>query len=106
MDLIASKGIVWADIQDAAGALVAIISDPNINGTQDLPVSFLLCQNVSQNSTDHSWAFVGRSFAILPRKWAPRGYLDIDRDDVKEGEPLKEWQDLLLSLGDELSNLN
>ncbi|KIW91697.1 uncharacterized protein Z519_07665 [Cladophialophora bantiana CBS 173.52] len=78
-DLIASKGIVWASIQDAAGALVNIISDTGINS---------------------------RTFAIVPRKWSPRGYLDIDRDDFKEGERLKEWQDLLLSLGDKLSNFD
>ncbi|KAK6380142.1 hypothetical protein LTS17_005331 [Exophiala oligosperma] len=79
MDLIASKGIAWASVQDAAGALIAIIANPLVNG---------------------------RSFAVVPRKWAPRGYLDIDQDDLKEGDRLGEWQGLLLSLGDELANLN
>lgn len=33
MDLIASKGIAWASVQDAAGALIAIIANPLVNGT-------------------------------------------------------------------------
>lgn len=50
--------------------------------------------------------FAGRAFAVVPRKWAPLGYRDVDQDDFKEAEPLKEWQDLLLSLGSELSVLD
>lgn len=60
----------------------------------------------NQQHPNHYRHFIGRSFAVVPRKWAPRGYLDIDQDDLKEGDRLGEWQGLLLSLGDELANLN
>jgi len=40
---------------------------------------------------------LGRSFAILPRDIAPKGYADIGKDDYEQGELLDDLQDILLS---------
>ncbi|OQV06044.1 hypothetical protein CLAIMM_10682 [Cladophialophora immunda] len=64
-----SKGIVFAEAADAAGAWLKIASDASING---------------------------RSFGIVPRDAAPQGYLDLGKDDYENGEYLDELQDILL----------
>ncbi|SCV39561.1 related to short-chain alcohol dehydrogenase [Fusarium fujikuroi] len=64
-----SKNIVFAESRDAAAAWLKIASDSSING---------------------------RSFAIVPRDMAPKGYFDIGKDDYSEGETLDELQDVLL----------
>ncbi|KAH0842477.1 short chain dehydrogenase/reductase family oxidoreductase [Fonsecaea pedrosoi] len=64
-----SKGIVFAEAKDAAGAWIKIASDPSING---------------------------RSFGIVPRDAAPQGYMDLGKDDYADGDYLDELQDILL----------
>ncbi|OAL38361.1 hypothetical protein AYO20_02420 [Fonsecaea nubica] len=66
---ITSKGAVFASIDDAGEALVRIASDTSVQG---------------------------RSLAIVPRIWAPLGYLDVDHDDYKDGDFLKGWQEIVL----------
>ena len=39
----------------------------------------------------------GRSFAIVPRDIAPKGYYDIGKDDYKDGEILDEQQNIILN---------
>lgn len=58
-------GIEFATVEDAAGAALRIITDPKV---------------------------IGRSFAIVPRSLAPRGYQDIDFDDYEEGSFLGKLQ--------------
>ncbi|KIW88202.1 uncharacterized protein Z519_11313 [Cladophialophora bantiana CBS 173.52] len=64
-----SKGIVFAEAEDAASAWVKIASTPTING---------------------------RSFGIVPRGTTPQGFLDLGKDDYADGEYLDELQDILL----------
>jgi hypothetical protein len=58
-------GVDYATVEDAAGAVLRIVTDPKVNG---------------------------RSFAIVPRSLAPRGYKDIDYDDYAEGSFLGKLQ--------------
>ncbi|KEF63065.1 uncharacterized protein A1O9_01041 [Exophiala aquamarina CBS 119918] len=60
-------GVDFATVEDAAAAALRIIADPKV---------------------------VGRSFAIVPRSLAPRGYQDIDFDDYEEGSFLGKLQAL------------
>lgn len=60
------RNVEFATVEDAAEAALRIISDSKV---------------------------VGRSFAILPRSIAPRGYQDIDYDDYPDGILLKKLQD-------------
>ena len=58
--MIGDSGAEFADVEDAAGALMRIVSDEKV---------------------------VGRAFAIVPRTWknAPNGYVDLDQDDFEDG---------------------
>lgn len=38
----------------------------------------------------------GRAFGIVSRKDAPEGYMDLDHDDYKKGDVMKEWQEIVL----------
>ena len=43
------------------------------------------------------WLTVGgRAVGVVPRNEAPEGYMDLDHDDYKEGDILKEWQEVVL----------
>lgn len=70
----------FATVEDAAVALMKVVSDTNIAGTrQSNPASFFSKLTNTQ----------GRAFAILPRSYAPQGYVDLCDDD-KEGTLLHE----------------
>ena len=60
------RNVEFATVEDAGEAALRIISDPKV---------------------------IGRSFAILPRSLAPRGYQDIDYDDYPDDILLKKLQD-------------
>ncbi|OQU95919.1 hypothetical protein CLAIMM_02074 [Cladophialophora immunda] len=59
-EYIKGKGIDFATLEDAGQCLLRLLSDPTANG---------------------------HSLFIAPRKWAPRGYVDLDLEDT-EGTPL------------------
>jgi len=73
---ITAKGAAFASIDDAAEALMRAACDTNV---------------------------CGRSLAIVPRMWAPLGYLDVDHDDYKEGDFLKQWQEIVLKTSHRLT---
>ena len=60
------RNVEFATVEDAGEAALRIISDPRV---------------------------IGRSFAILPRSVAPRGYQDIDYDDYPDGIFLNKLQE-------------
>ncbi|TVY17128.1 5'-hydroxyaverantin dehydrogenase [Lachnellula arida] len=64
------KGVEFATVEDCAKAMLKIASDTTING---------------------------RGIGIVPRSVAPEGYMDLDHDDYKEGDFLKEWQQTVLN---------
>ncbi|KAF9889085.1 hypothetical protein FE257_008062 [Aspergillus nanangensis] len=70
VDFVKSKGVLFADAADAAGAMLKIASDVSING---------------------------RCFTIVNRQEAPLGYYDMDVDDYLEGSKAGDQQDILLS---------
>ena len=59
-----NQGVELATLEDAGRTLLRILSDTTVNG---------------------------RSLFISPRKWAPKGYLDLDIDEYKS-ELLREIQ--------------
>jgi hypothetical protein len=59
------SGVEFATKEDAGQCLLRVLSDPTING---------------------------RSLFLSPRKWAPRGYLDLDHEDYPGNELLQEVQ--------------
>lgn len=60
-EFIRAKGIDFATLEDAGQCLLRLLADPTVNG---------------------------HSLFIAPRKWAPRGYMDLDLEDT-EGTPLR-----------------
>ena len=65
-DLLRTRGIEFATLEDAGQCLLRILSDRTVNG---------------------------RSLFIAARKWAPKtGYLDLDLEDTEENELRKEIQ--------------
>ncbi|KFY43575.1 hypothetical protein V495_03872 [Pseudogymnoascus sp. VKM F-4514 (FW-929)] len=60
-----SRGVQFAEAQDAGNALLRLLSDVTING---------------------------RSLFVSARKWAPAGYLDLDIDDYPGNELIQEIQ--------------
>lgn len=64
-EFIRSKGIDFATLGDAGQCLLRLVSDPTVNG---------------------------RSLFVAPRKWAPRGYLDLDLEKTESTALLKEIQ--------------
>ncbi|KAH7347525.1 hypothetical protein B0T11DRAFT_359968 [Plectosphaerella cucumerina] len=64
-DKVERSGVEFATTEDAGQCLLRILSDPSVNG---------------------------RSLFLSPRKWAPRGYLDLDLDDYAGNELLQEIQ--------------
>lgn len=61
------RNVEFAAVDDSAGAILRMITDPKVTG---------------------------RSFAIVPRSIAPRGYIDVDLDDYEEGSLLGKLQGL------------
>ncbi|KAK5674518.1 hypothetical protein LTS10_012714 [Elasticomyces elasticus] len=64
-DQVQSVGVEFAEAEDTCQCLLRLLSDRNING---------------------------RSLFVCPRKWAPRGYLDLDLDDYPGNDLLREIQ--------------
>lgn len=62
---IKSFGVQFAELEDAGQCLLRILSDPSVNG---------------------------RSLFLSARKWAPRGYIDLDIDDYPNSDLLQEIQ--------------
>lgn len=62
---VASRGVQFAEAQDAGSALLRLLSDTTING---------------------------RSLFVSARKWAPAGYFDLDVDDYPGNELIQEIQ--------------
>lgn len=60
-----NRGVQFAEAEDAGSALLRIISDRTING---------------------------KSLFVSARKWAPKGYLDLDVDDYPGNELIQEIQ--------------
>ncbi|OBU00799.2 hypothetical protein VE01_01135 [Pseudogymnoascus verrucosus] len=60
-----SRGVQFAEAEDAGSALLRLLSDTTING---------------------------RSLFVSARKWAPAGYLDLDVDDYPGNELIQEIQ--------------
>lgn len=38
----------------------------------------------------------GRAFGVVPRRYAPDGYLDLDADDYQDGDIFKEMQKVVI----------
>lgn len=64
-ELISARGIEYASLEDAGQCLLRLVSDRTVNG---------------------------RALFIAPRKWAPRGYIDLDVDDTEENDLRREIQ--------------
>ncbi|KAJ5761801.1 uncharacterized protein N7511_005183 [Penicillium nucicola] len=62
---VAGVGVEFAEATDAGDCLLRILSDRTVNG---------------------------RSFFICPRRWAPRGYMDLDLEDYTGNSLLQEIQ--------------
>lgn len=60
-----SRGVQFAEAEDAGSALLKILSDRTING---------------------------KSLFVSARKWAPKGYLDLDVDDYPGNDLIQEIQ--------------
>jgi hypothetical protein len=48
-------------------------------------------------SSFQSLSSAGRALGIVPRVTAPEGYMDLDKDDYKDGDIFKTWQDIALA---------
>ena len=81
-----AKGVVFADIEDCAEAMMKLVSDGSINGKT---VSM-----ISPGTSTKRWK--GRNLAVVPRTWAKRGYLDLNLDDHEKGTLLDEMQQIVL----------
>lgn len=64
-EYIRGKGIDFASLEDAGQCLLRLLSDPTVNG---------------------------HSLFVAPRKWAPRGYMDLDLENTEGTALLKEIQ--------------
>jgi len=63
------KGVGFATVEDTCKAMLKIASDTTVNG---------------------------RALGVVPRDEAREGYMDLDHDDYKEGDVLREWQEVVL----------
>ncbi|KAF9888862.1 hypothetical protein FE257_008231 [Aspergillus nanangensis] len=66
-----AKGLDWATTDDAASAVMRLITDTSING---------------------------RTLGIVPRQMSPSGYMDMECDDFAEGTSLERLQSCVSSL--------
>lgn len=41
--------------------------------------------------------YIGRTLAIVPRTWNADGYMDLDQDDFKDGDPVQLWQQKIIA---------
>jgi hypothetical protein len=74
-ELIEAAGVTWATVEDAASAVLKMVTDEKING------------QYHKGYYPTALTQVGRAFTIVPRDWegAPNGYVDLNQDDFKEG---------------------
>lgn len=85
---VASKGVDFAEKDDACKAILYLATHKDANGI------FYVAIFSEPQMTFHS--LLGRAIAIVPRKWATQGFVDLDHDDYPEGDRLREWQELVL----------
>lgn len=81
-----SQGAEFALAEDAAKTMLKIASDREVNG--EISITRLKKPLVLK--------ILGRSFGVVPRSWEADGYVDLDFDDYKEGQPLDRWQKKIL----------
>jgi hypothetical protein len=81
-----SIGIKFATVEDCARALLRIVADTSINGSNSLfPKIIHGALSLSLN--------IGRAFGILPRDTVKEGFLDMDVDDHKEGSLMAQLEE-------------
>lgn len=90
LEYLESVGAEFALQEDAANAMLRIASDGNLNG-------------IAATIVDSSYSMLtncceGRSLAIVPRSWNSDGYVDVDHDDFKDGDPLQLWQKKIIAI--------
>lgn len=86
---VASKGVDFAEKDDACKAILYLATHKDANGIFYV-AHFFFEHQMTFNSP------LGRAIAIVPRKWATEGFVDLDHDDYPEGDRLREWQELVL----------
>lgn len=69
------EGVGFAEVGDSARGMLFLASDKSVNG---------------------------RGFAVVPRQWADMGFMDLDHDEYREGDPLKLWQKIALDTVEKL----
>ena len=89
-----AKGVVFADIQDCAEAMMKLVSDDSING-KTIPI--ISPAKITEPRK-------GKNLAIVPRTWAKRGYMDLNMDDDEKGTLLDEMQQIVLKTSHRLEN--
>lgn len=82
-DLIKSAGVDFAEVEDAASAILHFAADKSINGNNPLSHVFGLRTNVLS----------GRAFGVVPKSISKRGYYDLERDDWAPDDFIKNYQD-------------
>lgn len=78
----------FANIEDAVKAVLKISCDTSIHGEWRLTVpslALMIC-------------IIGRSLAVIPRAFAPQGYLDLASDDLAPGDPLYAFEQMALNM--------
>lgn len=92
-DLLESKGIVFAEKEDVAAAVMHLASDRSINGGCG---QFEASKNVLARSM--LMILIGRALTIVPRHVAAKGYVDYGKDDFPEGDLFSGWQDMVMGV--------
>jgi hypothetical protein len=91
-----ASGLDFARAEDAGAAAIRIAADKSIHGKYFFHAFELSCFGFCDR-TNYSRLLVGRSLGIVPRKWAPAGYMDLNNDDVEDGTLWNEFQEEVLT---------
>lgn len=94
-----SMGVDFASTEDATSAVLRLVTDKSINGMamrSIIDVSWHIVEKSFGQLTSHS--SLGRTLAVVPRQISESGYIDLEKDDFKPGEPLHLLQSVASSL--------
>ena len=83
-----AQGVDFANEEDAADAVMRIVTDQSVNGEQ-------YHQFYSSTKT---YTAEGRTIGIVPRQLSPSGYMDLVLDDFQENSPCDKLQKVASSL--------
>ena len=86
----------FANVDDCCAAMLRIGSDAQANGKSFYQSYWVYKWTMNYGFEAYGIQPQGRCLGVVPREEASCGYKDLEHDDYKEGDFLRDWEDIVL----------